>query len=54
MTQLQKQVYLLILRCLIILLYYRMHQPDPEMSEEGTVLRRDLGDMIGKLRKSIK
>ncbi len=25
MTKLQKRVYLLILRCLIILLYYRMH-----------------------------
>ena len=53
MTKLQKRVYLLIMRCLIILLYYRMHQPDPEMSSEGTALRKDLQDEINNLRKGI-
>ena len=53
MTKLQKRVYLLILRCLIILLYYRMHQPDAEMAAEGTALRKDLQTEIDNLRRSL-
>ncbi len=53
MTKIQKRVYILILRCLIILLYYRMHQPDPEMASEGTALRKDLQAEIMALRKGL-
>ena len=51
MTKVQKRVYILILRCLIILLYFRLHQPDPEMASEGDKLRKDLTAEIQALRK---
>jgi len=52
LTKLQKRVYLLILRSLAVLLFYRLHQPDPEMTVAGDKLRGDLTETMLELEAS--
>jgi hypothetical protein len=54
MTRLQKRVYLLILRSLAIMLFYRLHHPDPEMALAGDKLRGDLTELMTELNASLE
>ena len=46
MTKFQKQIYLLILRSLLLLLYYKFHSPDKKLEADHSTLREDLHDAI--------
>lgn len=46
MTKLQKRVYSLILRSLILLLYFKFHQPDRASQDAHHALRKDLHEAI--------
>ncbi len=46
MTKLQKRVYSLLLRGMILMLYFRFHQPDDKLEAEHSQLRKDLHNAI--------
>ncbi len=46
MTKFQKQIYLLILRSLLLLLYYKFHSPNKDLESEHSTLRQDLHGAI--------
>ncbi len=46
MTKFQKRVYLLILRSLLLLLYYKFHSPDKRLEADHSTLRQDLHNAI--------
>ncbi len=54
MTKLQKRIYILILRALIVLIFWRTHTPDKEMASESDKLRGDMTKAILELEKSLK
>lgn len=49
MTKLQKRVYSLILRALIILLYWRVHDPNADVVAKTTGLRKEITNAIVEL-----
>ncbi len=46
MTKLQKRIYLLILKSLLLLLFYKFHSPEKDLQEEHSTLRQELHDAI--------
>lgn len=51
MTKLQKRVYSLLLRGMLLMLFYRFHEPDGKLEAEHSQLRKDLHDAIMELEK---
>ena len=54
MTKLQKRIYILILRALIILIFWRTHTPNKDMASESDKLRGDMTKAILDLEASLK
>ena len=54
MTKLQKRIYLLILKSLLLLLFYKFHSPDRDLQEEHTQLRHELHEAIMDLANQTK
>ena len=55
MTKLQKRVYILILRALIVLLYHNLHDPSSKsIGDPKGKLRRDITDTVIALDASLK
>jgi uncharacterized protein Smg (DUF494 family) len=46
MTKLQKRIYLLILKSLLLLLFYKFHSPDQDLREDHDHLRQELHEAI--------
>jgi hypothetical protein len=54
LTKLQKRIYVLILRALVVLIFWRAHAPDKEVASESDKLRGDMTKAILELEKSLK
>jgi hypothetical protein len=54
LTKLQKRIYILILRALVVLLYWRVHTPNRDMASESDQLRGDITKAILDIEATIK